>query len=220
MAVRNWFIIVVLSIVGCASIRALAQSGGDYLYMRVLPGDTLVGLFGPSWQGVWHDNEVAVVRDGREVLSPDILIAGSILRVRRGTTLTALAASRLRDAGRHRASAARRLEQFRRALAGRDEAQAPLAELERLISSEERFVMDEELIDSTLKHLEATTQFVDRRQRTSWSLKAMVGVITAVVAAVVVLMFYRRTGRPDAGRDASRRFSASAQALERALHGR
>ena len=70
---------------GCANITTVIQAE---------PGDTFISLFGNNWEAVAACNRFTAVRDGQMMTSPDLLVAGSWIRIPSGTPLTQPAAGR------------------------------------------------------------------------------------------------------------------------------
>ena len=56
------------------------QSAPTAVVLRAERGDTYLNLFGNDWQKAFRQNRIMVMRQGRPLVSPDILVQGQILR--------------------------------------------------------------------------------------------------------------------------------------------
>lgn len=83
---------------GPVAVAAQQRPPEPTILMKVEPGDTLLSLFGTDWPRAWNGNELYVRRGNELVSSPDILIAGAVLRVPRNIGMTPKARRRLEDA--------------------------------------------------------------------------------------------------------------------------
>ena len=152
-------VIAVLALGACAaepgrcSDPPLKECGGS-VYLQLRTGDSLRALFGDEWAKVWRCNQTVFIRSGREVLSPDLVAAGQVIRIPASTRLPPAAESRLEELRTHRQQAERRLDGVAAALAGDASARAVIEECRRVLSDPRHFVTDLGYLDRQIDYLE------------------------------------------------------------------
>jgi len=168
---------------GCAHIATVIQAE---------PGDSFTALFGEAWEPVAACNRYAIVRNGEVIASPDLLVAGSWIRIPEGTPLTPPVAARAGELNQRRWALLDRmnhlpmdrLDSDGRALAGRCRA---------LLSDKLRFAPDEQFATRELVYLEelaahpAPSPVAQRLVVTAVSIAAML----LLLAVALVVRMYR-----------------------------
>ncbi|HEY6344097.1 MAG TPA: hypothetical protein VIY49_21590 [Bryobacteraceae bacterium] len=132
-------------------VHAESTSGVTF---RIERGDTYMNLFGADWEKAYHQNKTTVVRSGRPVTSPDILVEGSILTVSRDVHLSARALARLATLQRRREQLKARLVSLGPTLSKLPEAQAIAVQCRDLLNNDLRFAADVEFAEREVAHLE------------------------------------------------------------------
>jgi hypothetical protein len=131
-----------------------AQTPTGSISFRVTKGDTYINLFEPGWEKAYRQNKVTLMRAGRAVSSPDILVEGSILTVTSDVDLTRRASSRVQALQQRRADLQARLEALAPKFVSVPEAQRAVADCLRLLESVPQFAADVEFADREVSHLE------------------------------------------------------------------
>ena len=151
---------IALSILLFTSCFASAGNEQEYLFFKVMKGDTFIRLFGSDWEKAWNENKIWVVRDGELVSSPDILIEGVVLRVPSTLQLTHRAAVRLEDLRRQRQELLQRLQRLKATPRGSalPDYAPRLADCEHLLADETRFAQNVEVAETLLAQLEMLTR--------------------------------------------------------------
>lgn len=134
-------------------VPAYAESTSGVTF-RVERGDTYLNLFGADWQKAYHQNKMAVVRSGRPVTSPDILIEGSILTVSGDVHLSARALARVATLQHWREQLKARLDSLGPALSKLPETHAMAVQCRDLLNNDLRFAADLEFAEREVAHLE------------------------------------------------------------------
>jgi LPXTG-motif cell wall-anchored protein len=173
--------------------NASAQTPTGSISFLVTKGDTYINLFGPGWEKAYRQNKVTLMRAGRAVSSPDILVEGSILTVTSDVDLTRRASSRVQALQQRRVELQARLEALAPKFVSFPEAQRAVADCLRLLESVPQFAADVEFADREVSHLErlARNRSVSlpvRRPASSWWI-ILVGVVALVLASSI---FWRR----------------------------
>jgi hypothetical protein len=132
-------------------VHAESVSGVTF---RIERGDTYLNLFGANWEKAYHQNKMTVVRSGRPVTSPDILIEGSILTVSRDVHLSARALARVATLQHRREQLKARLVSLGPTLSNVPEAQVIAVQCRNLLNNDLRFAADVEFAEREVAHLE------------------------------------------------------------------
>jgi hypothetical protein len=80
--------------------------------LRVEHADTLLNLFGQDWEKAFLQNQITIIRGGKPVLSPDILVEGQVLRVSADTHLTPRAINKANGLADRRAALKQQLTEL------------------------------------------------------------------------------------------------------------
>lgn len=130
---------------------AAVEPRPDRLIMfRAEPGDTFQGLFGKDWQRAWEQNRMTVIRKGKPLVSPDILVEGAVLPVTDDVYLTPRAAQRVKELVERRVMLRRHLSEVVKkggALGVRAE------ELRRMLDDDTRYGADLDYLDREVNRL-------------------------------------------------------------------
>ena len=164
---------------GCANITTVIQAE---------PDDTFISLFGNNWEAVAACNRFTAVRDGQMMTSPDLLVAGSWIRIPSGTPLTPAAAARAGALEQRRLALLDRLNRL--PVEGLDVDSRGLAERCRaLLNDNIRFAPDEQFASRELTYLEELAARPARETPSEWLMPVVVavcGMLLLVLAVVVV----------------------------------
>ena len=138
---------------------ARAEVGTEGVSFPVERGDTYINLFGPDWEKAYRQNKMTVMRDGRPITSPDILVKGSIIAVSADVHLSPRAWGRVNALQQRRAQLLARLEALDEPrLAEMPQVQANAAECLRLLNNNLRFAANVEFATREVAHLERLVQ--------------------------------------------------------------
>lgn len=181
------------------------------IVIRAEHGDTFGNLFGADWQKAFDQNRTTVIRKGKPVTSPDILLEGAILRVTGDVRLTPRAIARVDTLVKRRAALRQRLVD----LVTKTSVPAALraAELRRLLDNDFRYAGDMDFIEHEIAKLETVDPPALGPARSSpfWPIA---GSAAAVIFLVWFALLRRRKDRP--GGD--ERMKAVLNDLDQALH--
>lgn len=191
-------ILIAVAIMGTVTARATASTG--MVSFRVEKGDTYTNLFGPDWEKAYRQNKVTVIRGGKPVTSPDILIEGSVVSVTEDVRVTPKASSRLAALKQRRAELETRLASLMPNLVTVPEGQATAEECRRRLSSQQQFAADVDFAARELAHLEKLAQNAGIRHAEpqhvpSWWIG--VGGLLATVLAVAIFWKRQRPQYPE-----------------------
>jgi hypothetical protein len=185
---------VLIALTLCSFTTANAQgtdsqpAQGSYL-LPVEPGDSLLALFGPSWQVVYEQNKASFRARNAAAPSPNLLIEGTLLEVPENASLTPKAMARLSKVREKRDAIHARLGQLEMA-GGKIGGEAALLD-ERLNSM--RFVADLDFVTSAAETLEqARAVSIRERQTYKEGVAGAVMVLVLVVTLLAVVLFRRR----------------------------
>ena len=129
---------------GCANITTVIQAE---------PGDTFIALFGDAWERVSACNRFTAIRNGQVISSPDLLVAGSWIRIPAGAPLTPAAAARASALEERRLALLDRLNRL--PIERLDADNRAFAEHCRaLLNDNIRFALDEQFAARELTYLE------------------------------------------------------------------
>lgn len=148
---------------------------GTTVYLQLRTGDSLRSLFGDEWAKVWRCNQTVFIRSGREVLSPDLVAAGQVIRVPTSTRLPRAAEGRLEELQNQRVQAERRLNSLGAALAGDVSAGAVIEECRRVLSDPIHFVTDLTYLNRQMEYLDGFRQSKQNLQEAAWDPRRQVG---------------------------------------------
>lgn len=212
-------VLIALAVVTAATTRADNGSPATIAF-RVQQGDTFSNLFGPDWEKAYRQNRVTVVRSGRPVTSPDVLIEGSIVAVTPDTRLRPRAVARLSALSHRREELSAQLAQLAPMLARVPAAQVFAAECREILANDIRFASD---LDYLARQITQMRRLADSyeplpppRQRPilpTWWVP-----VTALIAIVFAVTIFWRRSRPTYPEGAVRCREALAD-IEAALRG-
>jgi hypothetical protein len=144
---------VAMTLIVGANPGVAAQLSGLFTF-RVEKGDTYTNLFGQDWEKAYRQNKVTVIRGGRPVTSPDILVEGSEISVTGDVRLTARASARVAALNKRRAELRARLTAFAPKLAQSPEALAAMEDCRRILDNDVHFGADVEFASGEVARLE------------------------------------------------------------------
>jgi len=162
--------LVAVAILG--AITGVASESAGVVSFRVDRGDTYTNLFGPDWEKAYRQNKVTVIRGGRSVTSPDILVEGSVISVTEDVRLTSRASARVAVLNQRRTELRARLTALAPKVATAPATLAAVEECRKLLDSEEYFGADVEFAAREVAQLERLVQNADVPRPTSqpaWS---------------------------------------------------
>ena len=116
---------------------------------RVERGDTYINLFGRDWEKAYRQNKMTVMRDGKPITSPDILVEGSVISISADVHLSPRAWARVNALRQRRTQLAAKLAALEPRLADNPQAQTAVAECRRLLENDLRFAADVEFAART-----------------------------------------------------------------------
>lgn len=179
---------VTLTILGASAAQ---QPASMPVVLRAEPGDTYFNLFGADWQKAFRQNRITVIREGRAIVSPDILVEGQILQVTSDTLLTDRALKRVRGLVERRATLQRLLST---AISRGGEARAKASELNQALVDDLRCVADLDYLEREAARLTSTTPPTPASQRAPWILVALAILFASIVLGGLVLRRHRSQG--------------------------
>lgn len=135
-----------------------AGSGDRKLSFRVERGDTYLNLFGPDWQKAYRQNKLTVIRKGRPVTSPDILVEGTIITVTPDVHLTPRAQTRSTDLKRRRMELSVQLTTIEPSLRNVPQMQSVAEECRQLLTDDLRFAADVDYVARELENLQRSAR--------------------------------------------------------------
>jgi len=183
------------------------QSVRTPVVLRAERGDTYLNLFGTDWQKAFRQNRITVIRDGRPLVSPDILVQGQILQVTGDTFLTARACQRVRGIAERRAALQRRLSVF--AARGGDAGEKAAA-LRSALDDDLRYAADLDYLEREADRLHSATQSTPAPHRAPW-----IWVASGALLACVILGGLALRRRPNQGPTGDERMRAALRDLRR-----
>jgi len=184
-------IIAVLALGACVAepgrCSDLPQECSSSVYLQLRTGDSLRALFGDEWAKVWRCNQTIFIRSGRQVLSPDLVAAGQVIRIPASTRLPPATEERLEELQSRRHQAEQRLNRVAATLAGDASTRAVIEECRRVLGDPRHFVTDLGYLDRQIEYLEGfgrrkqTPQMATRNRSdpASWALS---GLLLALLA--------------------------------------
>lgn len=198
---------------------AAAVPAGAGVSFRVERGDTYTSLFGHDWQKAFAQNRIVVVRDGKLVCSPDILVEGAVISVSADVRLTPQAQSRCAEIEQAREHLIARLARVEHALGSSDpDVQA----CKRLLSGSAQYVASAEFAAERIALLEnRSTQHSDPVallvEPAGDRLSALVSAsLTGALIALLWVLWYRRRRMSWSG---AVRYQAARDRFETILRG-
>lgn len=161
----------------CANITAVIQAA---------PGDSFISLFGNHWEMVAACNRFTAVRDDHVVTSPDLLVAGTWIRIPAGTPLTPVAAARAGALEQRRLAL---LDQLNRLPLQRLDAdgQGVAKRCRALLTDNLRFAPDEQFAARELAYLEEMAAHPAPTMRRRWSMQVVAAVSCLLLLALVLV---------------------------------
>lgn len=167
---------------GCANISTVIQAE---------PGDTFIALFGGAWQEVAACNRFTAVRYGHVITSPDLLVAGSWIRIPAGTPLTPAAAARAGELEERRLALIYRLNQLpveRLDADSRTQAERCRA----LLNDKIRFPSDEQFAARELTYLEELAAHPAPETPSGWVMPVVLAVSSLLLLVLAVVALKKR----------------------------
>jgi hypothetical protein len=195
-------VLIALTLCSFATARAQVtdnQLAQESYLLPVESGDSLLALFGPSWQVVYEQNKALCRARNAAAPSPNLLIEGTLLEVPANASLTPKALARLSKLREKRDAIHTRLAQLETD-GGKIGGEAELLDA-RLNGM--RFVADLDFVTSAVETLEQAKVVSIRERQTYQELAAGVGVGLVVALLGAVLFQRRRAGYTGDGRMAA-----------------
>lgn len=148
---------IAISTLEALLVIAVITSGAEpqrdtQVVLRAERGDTFGNLF-VDWQKAYDQNRTTVIRNGKPVTSPDILLEGATLRVTGDVRLTQRAITRMDSLVKRRATLLQRLTNLVVKVTGPTAPRA--AELRRMLDDDLRYAGDIDFIEHEVSKLEA-----------------------------------------------------------------
>ena len=189
-------VLMVLALCSVATSRAQSTGSvpatGSYL-LPVEHGDSLLELFGPSWQSVYERNKSLFRAGNAAVPSPNCLIAGTLLEVPSTVLLTPKAQARMSKIQEQRNAIHSRLARLEGA---GGEIGTEAAALDARLNTM-RFVADLEFVSGATETLEQV-KAQPQPERKTYATKAG-GVGIGVVLLLLAFLLFRRTPARQSG---------------------
>ena len=169
---------------------AVQQPVSGPVVLRAERGDTYLNLFGTDWQKAFRQNHITVIRAGRPLVSPDILVQDQILQVTGDVFLTNRALQRVRGLAERRNNLQRRLS----VLASRGgEAGAKAVALRGDLDAL-RYAADIDYLEREADRLNSTPPPTPTIRRTHWVWVASGALLACVVLGGIALRRHRSQG--------------------------
>ena len=194
---------------------------------RVEYGDTFTNLFGSDWQKAYEQNKLTVLRKGRPITSPDILIEGMIVRVSSDVGLTPRAVARCGELRKRREQLAARLTALGLQIGDDLQARSVAADARQLLEDDLRFAADVDFVARQVEYLESLARHpatstpevraVIPNEASRWRLYAVTGLLIAGAFASA-LYVARRKPRPQYP-EADARYREVVAGLKEAFRG-
>lgn len=195
---------------------------GPGVTFRVERGDTFRNLFGKDWYEAWRQNRIVVMRDGRALSSPDILLEGAVVTVTAGVHLTPRAQARVVNLADRRAQLGQRLEEIDRRLARSGRGQELLATCRRGLAELDSHPQRTEELTWQLEELEALGGLLEPapvRQSPpapSWPRTWLLALPLILLAFTGWMLWYVRTNRT---REAKARYARAVKCFQSLVPG-
>ncbi len=168
-----------------------ASAAQQPVVLRADRGDTYLNLFGADWQKAFRQNRITVMREGRPLVSADILVQGQILQVTFDTFLTARALQRARSIAERRVALQRRLSVIA-ALSG-DAGEKTVA-LRNVLDDDLRYAADLDYLEREADRLNSATPATPAPHRTLWISVASGALLACAILGGLVLRQQQRQG--------------------------
>jgi hypothetical protein len=192
------------------TVTAAELHSGGHIVFRAERGDTFGNLFGPDWQKAFDQNQTTVIRNGKPVTSPDILLEGAILHVGGDVRLTPRALGRMDSLVKRRAALRQRLEGLTGSTGPAAAARA--ADLRRMLNDDLRYVSDLEFIEREVSTLEVAGPPAQNSAQSSWT-----WTVAGLAAAAILLAWAGLARRRKEGPGGDARVTAALSDLDQAL---
>jgi hypothetical protein len=181
-----------LVIEAITSATAAEPQRDTQVVLRAERGDTFGNLF-VDWQKAFDQNRTTVIRHGKPVTSPDILLEGATLRVTGVIRLTPRAIARVDTLVKRRAALRQQLVYLVTTNAT-GPAALRAAQLRRMLDDDLRYASDLDFIEREVPRLEIADPSAAKHARPTWTW-AMAGLaVAAILLAWACLARRQREG--------------------------
>ena len=202
---------LLLVIAATTSTTAAEPQPGTQVVFRAERGDTFGNLF-VDWQKAFDQNRTTVIRHGKPVTSPDILLEGAILHVAGDVRLTPRAIARVDTLVKRRAALRQKLVDLVTTKAT-GPAAPRAAELRRMLDNDLQYAGDMDFIEHEIAKLEIVDPPAPGPARST-----LVWPIAGASAAAIILAWFALRRRRKKGPGGDERMQAVLNDLDQALH--